>query len=742
MITYAYENLFKLDSQKKDIVITDGTVTNSGTSVVITGDTVRFTNSDLHFEDLSLLESLCTESVLHFGACESSEFKFTISSKVASLEGKVLHVWLYFNDDASTLFEVGTYKVASDIATASKTVRNITAYDLMFDVLNTDYTAWYNALSDSINTVKKFRDAFFTHVGITQKSVTLVNDSMPVSIGEATAMTGAIILRAICEINGRFGHMTRNNLFDYVKLVQNIQGLYPAVDLYPSPTLYPRKPKSVPIGSSGNYVPPLRYESYEVPSITRLQIRRDQSDIGVVVGTSGTDYIVQGNFLTYGLNGTQMTTAATNLLGEITGVVFQPFSFSMRTNLCLEVGDAIRCNDNLTGVEGYMLYRCVTGIQAMFDEIRCSSEKDYSQNVNSVGYQFQALNGKTLVLKQDIDGVSTELTEQLALDGIVRQGTYAEQTNTKFSQKVSVEYGNHTTDSFSWDMDITGHTWYKNSQQVMKIDGNGLTVTGKIVGSEFICGNESSPTALIKSSGDYMIIGGDLALFDAEYTGQEVISFNTNEFEMRSASEIDITMQGDQVLYAESNYISQSDTYETRVSLGCDDDGNFKANKVAINGSTWVHVGVSSSSITIGNSNNGTTTNVVGDTAHLEGNIVCVGLDSSYSSNVIDIGHRSGSGYTGSYVFVNGYNISLYAHDTIALQGTVTVNGNPIPTSSGISISDVDSHYGTSVSGSYITWTLSAFNRLSFHSNSSGRTVTLNDIISALDTLVGHNIGN
>ena len=396
MISYAYENLFKLDSQKKDLVITDGTVTNSGTSVVITGDTFRFTNSDIHYEEFSLLESLCTESVLHFGACESSELQFTISSQVVSLEGKTLHVWLYFNDDANTLFKVGTYKVKSDVATAKKTVRQITAYDLMLDVLNTDYTDWYNGLSDTVNTVKKFRDAFFTHVGITQKTVTLVNDNSPVKINEATGLTGAIILRAICEINGRFGHMTRDNLFDYVKLEQNIQGLYPAVDLYPSPSLYPRQPKSVPIGSSGNYVPPLRYESYEVPSITRLQIRRDSADIGVVVGSAGTDYIVQGNLLTVGLNGTEMTTAATNLLGEISGVVFQPFSFSMRTNLCIEVGDAIRCNDETVGVEGYMLYRSVKGIQAMFDDIRCDSEKDYSQNVNSVSYQLTALSGKTL----------------------------------------------------------------------------------------------------------------------------------------------------------------------------------------------------------------------------------------------------------------------------------------------------------------------------------------------------------
>ncbi len=629
MITYAYENLFKLDSQKKDIVITDGTVTNSGTSVVITGDTVRFTNSDLHFEDMSLLESLCTESVLHFGACESSEFKFTISSKVASLEGKVLHVWLYFNDDASTLFEVGTYKVTSDIATASKTVRNITAYDLMFDVLNTDYTAWYNALSDSIDTVKKFRDAFFTHVGITQKSVTLVNDSMPISKGEATAMTGAIILRAICEINGRFGHMTRNNVFDYVKLTQNIQGLYPAVDLYPSPTLYPRQPKSVPIGSSGNYVPPLRYESYEVPSITRLQIRRDQSDIGVVVGTSGTDYIVQGNFLTYGLNGTQMTTAATNLLGEITGVVFQPFSFSMRTNLCLEVGDAIRCNDDLTGVEGYMLYRCVTGIQAMFDEIRCSSEKDYSQNVNSVGYQFQALNGRTLVLKQDIDGVSTELTEQLALDGIVRQGTYAEQTNTKFSQKVSVEYGNHTTDSFSWDMDITGHKWYKNNEEVMKIDGNGLSVKGSITagstikGASFECVDSNNVrTTWIAADGGW----AEFAEGRAKFVGGSVNSsaeFTTQDFSVLlddSGSFSVDCLNGGKALLVEEEYSSYTLTYSQGVYIGCDELGNVGVNKAAVNGSEWVHIGINSPDVRIGGTD-GTTTDVriqADDKAHIK----------------------------------------------------------------------------------------------------------------------------
>jgi len=724
MITYAYENLFKLDSQKKDIVITDGTVTNSGTSVVITGDTVRFTNSDIHFEDLSLLESLCTESVLHFGACESSEFKFTISSKVASLEGKVLHVWLYFNDDASTLFEVGTYKVASDIATASKTVRNITAYDLMFDVLNTDYTAWYNGLSDSINTVKKFRDAFFTHVGITQKSVTLVNDSMPVSIGEATAMTGAIILRSICEINGRFGHMTRNNLFDYVKLVQNIQGLYPAVDLYPSPTLYPRQPKSTPIGSSGNYVPPLRYESYEVPSITRLQIRRDQSDIGVVVGTSGTDYIVQGNFLTYGLNGTQMTTAATNLLGEITGVVFQPFSFSMRTNLCLEVGDAIRCNDDLTGVEGYMLYRCVTGIQAMFDEIRCSSDKDYSQNVNSVGYQFQALNGRTLVLKQDIDEVSATLTEQL---DETQYGSYAWQTAQEIGAKVDETHGNQTS-GFSWVLNSSGHTWYKDNEEVMKIDGDGLSVKGSITAGSTITGTDitgsSFSTSDSGSNKTTVIDDGSITIKKGNYAAAVIdLNWQTDDVNITAYAGYALAIgAGNGIQFNTADDIVMNTNYHG-IYIGVNSSNTVNTEYVGIDGRTWVHVGANTPSVTIGNSASSSSTTIKGDTLTLDADTTYIGANSDISANPIYIGHGTSGGHTGSYVEINGYQVRL--------NGAVYING-----SSPATIGDVDSHYRTtcyydSQNKYYIKFDLEAFNRLQFYSQYSGQTVTLNDIIQA-----------
>lgn len=555
MITYPYNHYFSEDSVQTDIVITDGTASYSGTSLVVTGNTVLFTNENIDSESMSLLETLCSDNVLHWGRCEASELKFTIHSTVVPLEGTVLNVYLYFNNDASTLFKIGTYKVDSDIATAQRTVREITCYDSLLNVLNADYVDWYNALDfNTVNTVKKFRDAFFTHVGITQKTVSLVNDSATITKVSTEAISGSQILNAICEINGRFGHIDRNGQFAYIKLEQNIQGLYPAVDLYPSPTLYPQRPKSTPVGN-GTYIPPLKYEKYEVSSITRLQIRTDDSDIGVVVGTAGTDYIIQGNFLTFNLDATALTGIANNILGEISGVIFQPFEVQMRANLCFEVGDAIRCNDDLTGVEGYILYRNAVGIQAMIDTFNCLKERDYKLDANSIGYQFNAVNNRTASIKTDINEVSATLTYQLdptagepggthnsyayqtaqeigakvettTYNNFVNNtySTFVTQTNSSLTAKAEKTVGNFTT-GFSCTLDTTGHTWYKDNQQVMKIDGNGLTVTGTIKGSKFYCGTEGYETTLIDSEGKTARFANNTINFsDVTIDGTRVIS--------------------------------------------------------------------------------------------------------------------------------------------------------------------------------------------------------------------------
>lgn len=710
MITYPYDYYFSEDSVQTDIVITDGTASYSGTSLVVTGNTVLFTNENIDSEKMSLLETLCSDNTLRWGRCEASEFKFTIHSSVVPLEGTVLNVYLYFNNDASTLFKIGTYKVDSDVATALRTVREITCYDALLDVLNAEYIDWYNALDfNTVNTIKKFRDAFFTHVGITQKTVSLINDSVAISKLSTESLTGSQILNAICEINGRFGHIDRDNEFVYVKLEQNIQGLYPATDLYPSPTLYPQHPKSTPIGS-GTYIPPLKYEKYEVPSITRLQIRTDDSDIGVVVGTIGTDYVIQGNFLTFNLDATALTGIANNILGEISGVIFQPFEVQMRANLCFEVGDAIRCNDDLTGVEGYILYRNAVGIQAMIDTLNCLKERDYKLDANSVGYQFNAVNNRTASIRTDVNEVSATLTYQLDPTAGEPGGT-----NNSYAYQTAEEIGQRVT-----------YTDYNGNEISSRINQNATTV--QIQASK------------IKLEGYVSINGG----FQVDNSGNVIMSDaelkNTYNFQ---GDKIELKIDG--VSLSIDRYLNGATVSDGSLNLSwatTQHVDDYADAKIGIGGISY-EVWNGSSYDTVFDVNDDEEITLLGavltkdsdSKIELDYNDIVeinadtyIGIDTAKSGNLVCLGHESGTGYTGSFVYIKGHQIRLNAT-------SVLVNGNPIPTSSGISIGDVDSHYGTQWytknNLQYLKWTLPSFARLEFYSNHSLKTVSLDDIIDA-----------
>jgi len=710
MITYPYDYYFSEDSVQTDIVITDGTASYSGTSLVVTGNTVLFTNENIDSEKMSLLETLCSDNTLRWGRCEASEFKFTIHSSVVPLEGTVLNAYLYFNNDASTLFKIGTYKVDSDVATALRTVREITCYDALLDVLNAEYIDWYNALDfDTVNTIKKFRDAFFTHVGITQKTVSLINDSVAVSKLSTESLTGSQILNAICEINGRFGHIDRDGKFAYIKLEQNIQGLYPAVDLYPSPTLYPQKPKSTPI-ASGSYIPPLKYEKYNVPSITRLQIRTDDSDIGVVVGTVGTDYVIQGNFLAFNLDATALTGIATNILGEISGVIFQPFEVQMRANLCFEVGDAIRCNDNLTGVEGYILYRNAVGIQAIIDTLNCMKERDYKLDANSVGYQFNAVNNRTASIRNDVNEVSATLTYQLDPTAGEPGGThnsYAYQTAQEIGQRVT--YSDYTGNEISSRINQTATTIQIQASKI-KLEGY-VSVNG----------------------GFEIDNSGNAIMADAELTN--TITYGNDKVELKiDGDSLEISR------YLNGSSVSDGDlilSWATTQHINDDAEANIGVGGISYevwNGSSYDLVfdvnddeEITLLGAVLTKDGNGKIKLDYNDIVEINADAY-IGIDTSKSGNLVYLGHESGSGYTGSFINIKGYQIRLDAT-------SVLVNGNPIPTSSGISISDVDSHYGTQWytknNLQYLKWTLPSFARLEFYSNHSLKTVSLDDIIDA-----------
>lgn len=401
MVNYQYAELFKKDSIDKQLTIeTDD-------------KTTKITNVELHQEQFELTESICSESELTIGSCEAAALKFTVSNIFLPMKGKMITVKTVIDNNTANPLQIGRYKVYSDTPTADRTKRDIVAYDSLYDVINADVAEWYNTLlpdKDSTTTMKAFRNSFFGHFGIEQADIQLVNDDMKVEkTVEPEELGGATVLNCICEINGCFGHIGRDGRFHYIYLEQEIQGLYPRNDLYPADDLYPREPKSTRIGKK-LYIS-AQYEDFLVKTIDKLQIRKEEDDIGVIVGSGTNAYVIQDNFLVYGKGSEELTGIANNIYGKIRGIIYRPFSADCKGNPCIEVGDAVRLPTRYEIIESYVLKRTLKGIQALRDNYEATGEEYRSTQVNSVHKSIIQLKGKTNVLTRTIEETNSKIAD-------------------------------------------------------------------------------------------------------------------------------------------------------------------------------------------------------------------------------------------------------------------------------------------------------------------------------------------
>lgn len=401
VVNYQYAELFKKDSIDKQLTIeTDD-------------KTTKITNVELHQEQFELTESICSESELTIGSCEAAVLKFTVSNIFLPMKDKMITVKTVIDNNTANPFQIGRYKVYSDTPTADRTKRDIVAYDALYDVINADVAEWYNTLlpdKDSVTTMKAFRDSFFGYFGIEQADAQLVNDDMKVEkTVEPEELSGATVLNCICEINGCFGHIGRDGRFHYIYLEQEIQGLYPRNNLYPADDLYPREPKSTRISKS-LYIS-AQYEDFLVKTINKLQIRKEEDDIGVIVGSGTNAYVIQDNFLVYGKGSEELTGIANNIYGKIRGIIYRPFSADCKGNPCIEVGDAVRLPTKYEIIESYVLKRTLKGIQALRDNYEATGEEYRSTQVNSVHKSIIQLKGKTNVLTRTIEETNSKITD-------------------------------------------------------------------------------------------------------------------------------------------------------------------------------------------------------------------------------------------------------------------------------------------------------------------------------------------
>lgn len=441
MSNYTYADLFDKSASKKEITIE-------------TEDkSVKITNSEIHFEQFELKEILCDDDYLTFGQCNASQLKFKISNVFTSMIGKQINVSAVINGHTDTPFIFGKYRVVSDKPTDDKRYRNVTAYDAIYDIGESEVSSWYNGLKFPL-TLKQFRDSFFSYFGVEQVATTLPNDRMEVAETiKPSELSGQTVMEAICSINGCFGHINHDGKFEYVFLKEIISGLYPHKGLYPQKGLYPRKGSEKEKVTSGKYKS-VKYEDFVCQKVTKVQIRQSENDIGAVypdteITENDNSYILQDNFLVYGMSADALETIARNLYEVIKVVKYRPYNCEKIGNPCLSLGEAVNVYTAKEIIESYVLSRTYKGIQQPIDTISASGKSPkYSEQVNGINKSIIQLRGKTNELERNVEETRSEIKDvESGLDTKITQtagkieleSTRAQGVETDLAAAISVQ---------------------------------------------------------------------------------------------------------------------------------------------------------------------------------------------------------------------------------------------------------------------------------------------------------------
>lgn len=421
-------------------------------------------NSMREQDTFTLTETLNDGTELKFGSCLPNQISFTGREVPIATKGMKLRVTETLEGNENDPFVYGTYTVQSDTPTADRTKRQIVAYDAMYDIINADVKSWYDGLSFPM-TLKAFRDSFFRHLGIEQKKTSLVNDEMTVnktltttqaedsSVTAEATISGKTIIEAICEINGAFGNIGRDGKFEYVILKAITSALYPAEDLYPREDLFPSDANTESM--NGHYIT-FDYEAFQSQAITQLEIRADDSTAGAIVGTSGNNYVISGNFLISDKTGAEMKQIANNLLPVIAQAAYTPIKSSECVgNPCLELGDPIRFNTSREIVESYILQRTLTGVQCKRDSITAQGTQIHAAKVNSIRETIESVERRTGKLERNADHLLSQYEDlekntssrfEQTADSIVEEVKRAQKAEGELDASLELKLGRDEND--------------------------------------------------------------------------------------------------------------------------------------------------------------------------------------------------------------------------------------------------------------------------------------------------------
>lgn len=377
-------------------------------------------HSQIYGESMTLKESLLEKNSIEFVGCIASMFTIQVHGINDDLKGQKISVSI--KTEGTEEIPLFNGIVDSAVKQSNKWYKKVTSYDELYTKGNIDVAAWYNGLTFPI-TLRELRDSLFEYVGLTQVARTLPNDSVTIEKKyEPKTLKALNVIKAVCQINGAFGIINRQGLFEYRILASEIVTgniPYPATILFPSTGLFPANPTvamsvaertaSEIEAETFSFYKKVDYEEFVVKPVDKVTIRQSENDTGVTYGEGTNNYIIQGNMFTYGLAEDVLTTIAGNIYQNVQGVSYHPFTSDNNGLPFVECGlDAVSyymidysnevstaSSDNSSIKNFYVFSRELKGIQNLRDSYGANGEEYQTEFITDLQTQID-------IIKQDV----------------------------------------------------------------------------------------------------------------------------------------------------------------------------------------------------------------------------------------------------------------------------------------------------------------------------------------------------
>lgn len=368
-----------------------------------------FYNADVEQETMQLSESIMDSSNVEIVGCIASQFKIKVHNYEYEMRGSQLVVEMTTDDYPQEPLMLFQGVINSCERQANRSVREVIAYDFLYELGNTDVAEWYNSLwSETVKsmTLKQFRDSLWNYLitleghqtwRISQENTTLVNDDIVITQKKVRNQLKALnVIKSICQVNGVFGKMGRDRVFRYINPTysQNI------VDI--------------------DYYKAIKYQDYTTRAINKVTVRDNSTDNGVVAGTGQNNYIVQGNMFVKGQTDAVKQTIANRIYSQVSNFSFIPYQAENSSIPYLECGvDRLKYSVKEYSSEsgGYVdstltvpfMNRKINGIQSLMDKSEAQGSITQDTFISDAGVNLEDLEDRVSNNEDEIDIIHTDI---------------------------------------------------------------------------------------------------------------------------------------------------------------------------------------------------------------------------------------------------------------------------------------------------------------------------------------------